>query len=159
MVKRVVVLCALSLLSGCGSGSSTSRVEVSGRILMDGQPLGGAEVTLFSDKNSGYGRTDAEGHFTLVRGIDPGDYKVVVSKMTEAAPVLVASAANEGLDAGQLQAIALATLNDTTRRIPNRPALPKQLIPANYSNPETTQLSLEITENGLKGTEFNLTSK
>ncbi len=85
----------LATLSGCGGGPSGPTLEmipVTGRVVMDGQPLAGATV-MFNPAgetkgNGGFGLTDAEGKFTITDyqqnpGCPPGDYGVTFSKITQ----------------------------------------------------------------------------
>jgi hypothetical protein len=75
-------LCVCSAFAlGCGG-----PVNVEGRVLMDGKPVGGAQV-LFIPVNGGQQAgdvTDDAGHFQLKNpqklGIVPGEYVVTVSK-------------------------------------------------------------------------------
>ncbi len=54
--------------SGCGGGaSSIEMANVSGVITLKGKPLADADVFFVSGKYEGYGRTDAEGRYSLVR--------------------------------------------------------------------------------------------
>ena len=82
------LIVAVSLLSGCGRGVSTA---VTGKVLLDNQPLPGASVQLLrTDTNSEGGMhsatTDAEGRFRFAESggsnnpIQPGSYVVLVSK-------------------------------------------------------------------------------
>lgn len=91
---KTFFLAAVSLLTvcslvGCGSGSPST---VTGKVLLDGQPLSGAQVQLLPKGNASGGMhaatTDAEGKFTIVEDgssnnpVQPGSYVVLVSKIT-----------------------------------------------------------------------------
>jgi hypothetical protein len=88
-----LVLASCALLSGCGGGNELGLVPVSGKILVDGQPLtnvpqGG--VSFFADQAKGNntmhiptGIIDAEGNYELItggeKGAPVGAYKVLVN--------------------------------------------------------------------------------
>ncbi|HET6424200.1 MAG TPA: carboxypeptidase-like regulatory domain-containing protein [Planctomycetaceae bacterium] len=92
-------LAAVSLLViaasfGCGSGVKPEVVPplevVSGKILLDGKPSPGINVTFFpmGKGNPSTGTTDAEGAYTLTYrngapGVPAGDYVVLLSKLTQ----------------------------------------------------------------------------
>lgn len=160
MKKYMLLPLSLMLLSGCGSSTQSSGVEVSGIVMMDGQPLDAADITFISDKSSGSGRTDASGKFSLIQPVPAGSYRVVVSRLDGATqPVMAAVGAAEGLDAGQLSAMAFSAANDPTRRKPARPVMPKQLVPPIFSDPQQTTLSIDIPEDGTESADFQLTSR
>lgn len=160
MKKYILMPLSLMLLAGCGSSTPSSGVEVSGIVTMDGQPLDAADITFISDKSSGSGRTDASGKFSLIQPVPAGSYRVVVSRLDGATqPVMAATGAAEGLDAGQLSAMAFSAANDPTRRKPARSIAPKQLVPSAFSDPQQTTLSIEIPEDGTESADFQLTSR
>ena len=85
----------LSFSAACwfaGCGGSGNQSEVTGKVLLDGQPLGGAQLQLLpkADVTLGMhsGSTDATGAFTIVEAassntpIRPGSYVVLVSKFS-----------------------------------------------------------------------------
>jgi len=160
MKKYVLMPLSLMLLAGCGSSTPSSGVEVSGIVMMDGQPLDAADITFISDKSSGSGRTDASGKFSLIQPVPAGSYRVVVSRLDGATqPVMAAAAgAAEGLDAGQLSAMAFSAANDPTRRKPASQTAPKQMVPPIFSDPQQTTLSIEIPQDGTESADFQLTS-
>lgn len=160
MKKYILMPLSLMLLAGCGSSTPSNGVEVSGMVMMDGQPLDAADITFISDKSSGSGRTDASGKFSLIQPVPAGSYRVVVSRLDGATqPVMAAAGAAEGLDAGQLSAMAFSAANDPTRRKPARPAAPKQVVPPIFSDPQQTTLSIDIPEDGTESADFQLTSR
>lgn len=89
-----------------------------------------------------------------MQGIDPGTYKVVISKMDgQAQP---AAALPEGLDPGQLEAIQAAEQMDS--KAPKvKP--PKELIPSDYSNADLTKLSFDVPADGTTTADFKITSQ
>jgi hypothetical protein len=140
-IRVLLALAGFGLMAGCGSGSG--ETEVSGVVLMDGQPLSGA-VVLFvpaeGTKGPGSrGATDAEGKFTLVnpqgvKGAIPGKYKVTVSKTNAREP-------KEG------EKMVITDARDI-----------QETLPAIYSNLEKTSLTATV-ESGGKPIELRLESK
>jgi hypothetical protein len=124
----------LSLLAGCGGGSVSGTVPVTGKVTYKGQPVEGATVAFHS--NSADGRvavatTGAGGVYELItldsKGALPGNYSVTVKK-TELPPELTRDVSME-------EAAAKA----------NEPLpMPKELLPAKYAAPGTTPLEFEV---------------
>lgn len=88
----VVPLAASSLwLAGCGGEpANPNLVPVAGTVTLDNQPLVDASITFIPVASTagqgGTGRTGPDGkyelmHFREGKGVDPGEYMVVVSKM------------------------------------------------------------------------------
>jgi hypothetical protein len=92
MKKPILRFCCVILLVLCGCGKDPNQpdlVPMSGKVLLDDQPLAGADITFIpvgGTKGSGStGRTDAEGVYKLTAirggsGAVPGEYRVVISK-------------------------------------------------------------------------------
>lgn len=81
--KLVIPIFALATLVGCGDGRPT-RVTVSGKVLIDGEPLPKGIIQFVSEgvRPAG-GKLDGDGSFTLScyeegDGIIPGSYQVTV---------------------------------------------------------------------------------
>lgn len=99
--KRAVVLGIILLpvlgLPGCGD-SGPEIVPVTGKILMNGEPVTNASVTFFATSGRpSYGTSDAEGKYTLeyshdVQGAIVGDHKVVITKSGIGPPPVEATA-------------------------------------------------------------------
>lgn len=77
-------LCALALvplmavLIGCGGGKKTASANVSGKVLLNGVPLPGGNLTLFGSAGGGYSDTlSADGDFRIV-DLPPGEYTAVI---------------------------------------------------------------------------------
>lgn len=140
LVWFAVILAVQTCLTGCGSAPekpefAKNLVPVTGTVTWEGGPLAGATVRYFAAANATSGETadaitDAEGKYTLLtqlanasiedrKGAVPGTYQVVVSK------IVMPDGSN--LPPGMTEADALAENA-------------KELIPAKYSNPETTIL-------------------
>jgi hypothetical protein len=133
-------------LSGCGEGTSQSdtAVPVTGTVTLDGKPLPGANLTfipLLADQGQGgVGSTDAAGkyevkHFRTGKGLEPGKYRVAVSKLVlqDGSPI----------PAGTTSAADLAT---------------KDALPPQFSDPNNTNLSADVASGG-KPIDFDLTSR
>lgn len=152
MHSRIVVRVAtLSLVVGTLLGCGKTRqgiptVEVSGKVTLDGQPLGGAEVRFVSEKHVGFAVTEADGTFTLIQGAQAGPNQISISKIDESKlpPNM------RGLSTADLQSIAQGR---------GLKALPGQVVPAKYSDPVTTTLSLDVPAEGTKSADFALSSK
>lgn len=150
VVSRALMLCLLMLATGCGSAESGRGVPISGTITFDGKPLEGATVTFMNDTFVGFGRTDAEGNYRLAQGALPGKNKVVISKIEGGAqPADVIEDPEAGMDAGQFEAAAMGTGVKV-------PTGPKDLIPADYSDPSKTKLTWDVPAGGETGVNFNI---
>lgn len=71
---------------GCGERGDANLVSVTGTVLYDGEPVEGASVVFRSDSSVASGMTDSSGRFELRTqgqgsGAEPGDYKVMVTKI------------------------------------------------------------------------------
>lgn len=113
-------------------------VHAGGLVLFQGQPLEGALVTFTNDElsASAFGRTDAQGRFTLTTfelgdGAVAGKHSVSVSKVQVANQVVDKSAAP-------------TWRNAHTSSQPQ----PRWLIPRRYGNPTTSGLTAQVPENG-----------
>lgn len=89
-------LVALAILVGCSSEDAgrPKRVQVTGKVIYQGQPVEGAHVT-FAPQGQGlspaFGTTDASGVFKLSTfgaddGAQPGSYAVTISKTITEGP-------------------------------------------------------------------------
>jgi hypothetical protein len=89
-MTRAIGLCLLAavapLVSGCGD-ERPERVEVSGQVLIDGQPLTVGNVKFIpTGSRPSSGKLDGEGKFTLTcydggDGVVPGKHRVQISAM------------------------------------------------------------------------------
>lgn len=145
-------LCLASL--GCGGKaaptSSIKKAPISGKVTLKGKPLADAEVYFFTEKFTGFAKTNADGQYILAQGAAIGQNKVFFSKMeggsTQASgkdPVM------ELNDPGQADAANLAASGMGKK-------LQKQLIPPEFSNEKTTKLTFDVIEGGAKDADFNL---
>ena len=75
----------LTLISVAGCGAATARVPVSGRVLVDGQPLTTGKIVVAPENDRpAFGTIDAEGRFTLTTEVEgdgcvTGSHRVAVS--------------------------------------------------------------------------------
>lgn len=150
------VFCAslIPVLSGCGESVAPGRgVPVSGTVTMGGKPLADADVMFTNETFVGVAKTDAEGRYRLVQGALPGNNRVSVSKYEGGQGPAPANPqpAGDGMDAGQQ---AAADMGWGAQK--NKTAGPKQLVPADYSNPSTTKLTYSVPPEGASGVDFNL---
>lgn len=153
-------LCLSLVALGCSGSSgpklptfSEDAVPVSGTVTMDGQPLADAAVTFLFDGTapkgfmSGSGKTDSSGKYALTSGAKPGvpagRYRVSISKLAtkDGTPFREDPAA--GIDLEQ------ARISGQIRE-----GVPKQ-----YSDPEKTTLSAQITTTQSEPVNFTLKSK
>ena len=147
---RLILLAPAVCLLGCGDSVDPGRgVPVSGTVTMDGKPLEGASVSFLNETFTGYGRTDAQGKYRLVQGALPGKNKVVISKVEGGAAPAAMTDAESGMDAGQFEAAAMGSGEAGIEP-------PKDLVPAEYSNPASTKLTFEVPGAGADGVDFNI---
>lgn len=107
----------LSLISGCSGDQRPERVKVSGRVLLDGQPLETGTIQILPENaRPSYGVLGADGRFVLscfddADGCVVGTHKAVV--------------------------VADEEVDNSTRR---------WLAPPKYANPATSGLEIQISE-------------
>ena len=153
-LSRIRLLAALLLLvTGCGSDvDGPPRVPVAGTVNLDGQPLDGAEVSLYADGEARVATTDQDGYFQIAGGAQVLKYTVVISKFDGTGNV--ALDAGSGMDSGQIQAMQMA---DGTGKTAAKIA--KQLVPEKYSSRDKSELTLVVPLEGTQSADFALTSK
>lgn len=136
MRLRLLFLGLVIAACGCGGGSRT--VPVSGQVKLDGRPLADAQVTFRPDSKelnpgpASYGKTDADGRFTLRTMDDRGGAVVGPHKVRVSIPVKVPGG-NE-----------------------DAPSVDK--LPAKYSG-EDSVLRVTVPEGGTKDANIDLSSK
>jgi hypothetical protein len=146
-------LCMLFVF-GCGGKpelpkGTVKKAPVSGTV-MGGKPLADAEVFFFTDKFTGYGKTNADGKYLLAQGAAIGPNKVYISKMEGGSAAKPPNDPTLALDDPAQTEIANQSLTGTKKKGP------KQLIPAEYSDEKTTKLNVDVPEKGVKDADFNL---
>jgi len=139
----------LVLVSGCGGESQPElprTVPVSGKVVLNGEPLASAAVQFLSIGNTagsdGRGTTDESGTYQLKQvggatGVPPGEYKVVVSQLALAGgkPIQTGPDAPPPIEQGAMESL-----------------------PAKYSSPVETTLTASVPAGG--GTlDFELKTK
>lgn len=145
----------LVLVLGCGGGEklpkgAVKKATVAGTVTLGGKPLADAEVYFYTEKFTGFGKTNAEGKYLLAQGAAIGANKVYISKL-------------EGGSAAKPQNDPTLALNDPTQtEIASQSQSgkgakgPKQLVPGEYNNEKTTKLTFDVLEGGNKNADFNL---
>jgi hypothetical protein len=144
-VAAVFVIVLLTSVGGCGRGNRPATTPVTLAITYQGKPVEGATVTLLPESASvpeATGITDRSGvakprTFPEVSGVVPGSYKVLVRK-TEA---------EGGVPEGQ-------SLDDLP---PAQGPTFRELLPAKYASPSTTELKLTVPARGSVSEKFELT--
>ena len=125
--------------------SATNDPTPSGGEPVRGEPVGGAMISFVGDKETrpATAVSKPDGTFELQTqgspGAFPGSYKVVVIKSEEGAAAVDPGFSPDGQDLSMEQAAAAA-------RKP--PPKVKELLPAQYSSPQTTPLSVEVKSSG-----------
>ena len=137
-------------LSGCGGGDSAEMADVSGVITLKGKPLADADVFFVSGKYEGYGRTDEQGRYSLVRGAPVGDCKVYITKTEIKKNVGAIDLNMEGMDEEQVRAMQAeqGSVGDSGKE--------KPLLPPEFTDPKKTKLSFEVPAGGTDKADFKL---
>jgi hypothetical protein len=134
------------VLSGCGDADGPRMADVAGTITFGGEPLAGAEVHFVSGEVEGYGRTNAEGSYTLVRGAPVGKCSVYITKAPDTKFAQSIDITIEGMDAGQVEAM--------TASAAGRDMSP--LLPLEYSDPSQSKLTFDVPDGGAGDADFKL---
>lgn len=147
----VWVIACVMVLAGCGKGKKGPTFDltpVAGTITLDGKPLADAEVGfhLQGTAPTGYygsgARTDAGGKYELrtgdALGAVPGNYKVVVSRLTapDGGPIVL----QEGIDLEQLKMQGQV----------------KESVPPIYADLSKTELTTMVEKGKVDGYNFDL---
>jgi hypothetical protein len=154
-MSRLICVAAL-LMSGCGgdSGVAVVTAPVSGKVTMNGQPLEGATVNFVTDNYSSSGITKADGTYSLPTGAAIGENRVFITKFV--APEGFSDDPEDGLDAGQVDAANIDPLDGDG---PSAVEVDKgEKIPAEFSNPDQSKLTIPVPEAGNSNANFALTS-
>jgi hypothetical protein len=152
------VLCMVASLPGCSNEDEWTRqqpatVVADGVVTLDGKPVDGASIILSPIEPSQHAAsalTDSNGRFSLAAfpnkpGAVPGNYKVRVAKTIEVAaePIKV----DLGEDA------AHAATDE-----PGESVTWKNVLPEKYSNPETSEIFVEVPADGVSDLKIELTT-
>lgn len=144
-MRRICVLSVL-VLFGCGGVDGPQMADVGGTITLEGKPLIEAEVHFLSGDFEGYGRTNAEGRYSLVRGAPVGECTVYITKSPNAAFAQSLDMSIEGMDPEQIEAMtASATGRDNAA-----------LLPPEYSDPNQSKLTFVVPDDGVNDADFKL---
>ena len=149
------------LLVAGGVVGSSSTVPVEGVVTLDGQPLEGAAGELRTGGRAARRRaqTDAAGKFSLTtaaegKGVEPGKYKVGVSKMEKSIPWSPVPAVPPARSPdGQVLCFPVRPSRGRGLRL-----MPKLLVPAKYVNPNTSEITV-VVEKGMAPVQIELKSK
>jgi hypothetical protein len=136
----LVQIAAVSFLVLTGCGPSTDRLEISGKVLLDGAPLDGGSIrftSLESEQLLVSGAMVQDGEFSIARekGLRPGMYHLEISAPDQGASLVIAGEA-PGL-----------------RGIPVAP----ERIPSEYN--VNSQQKIEVTISGDNHFVFDIVSK
>lgn len=157
--KRVVTIGVSLLLLGCGGGGGgenlPATVDASGVVLLDGTPVEGASVVFVPVAPGTYpafASTDSRGGFSLKAfeaktGAVPGSYQVQLSKTVEIKAGGGPAPAPAGEDAEH-------AAND-----PSAGLQWKNSLPAKYASSATSEIKIDIPENGRSDIKIELVSK
>src|SRR5687768_1036353 len=116
---------ALLLLGGCGGGDRLPTADVRGRVLIDDNPLAGAQVTFTPEQGrAATAKTESDGSYEL------GTYGT-----------------GDGAIVGH-HSVTVVAREAGVEDSPGAPAMVRpgrSLIPAAYSNPATSQLEFNVS--------------
>lgn len=129
-------LCIAASL-GCGGKKELGKGKpVTGTVLYHDQPVADCTVTFIAPFYSAFGMTDARGRFELStaqgENVPLGDYQVTVVKTEDLSPP---------------EAAPDAVYQPRDANAPPPPE-PKDLLPAKYKEPGTSQLTATVSEAG-----------
>jgi hypothetical protein len=143
----------MALIAGCtGSGSSDlpKTYPVSGVVTHEGKPVDGATVTFLPMEGTGssIGLTDANGKYALSTfnpsdGAPAGQYKVSVVKWQGGAPP---PAPTGQIAPGEIDEATYAPPKETPGGGAAATTGPKNLLPAQYSNADSSGLRATVAE-------------
>jgi hypothetical protein len=147
------VLAALLLLAGSGCGSGRPKLyKVTGKVTLDGQPLGGAVVQFMpADPASGLemarGTTGADGVYNLTTyntndGAMEGDYRILVTKSVKTEGGAGGGGPMDGKNMAEMMAKNMKEAFQGKNR--GQPKMETE-IHKNYSDFENTPLRAKVT--------------
>jgi hypothetical protein len=145
-MSRAALLAALSLiaLSGCGgTKAGPATVEVTGTVTLDEAPVEAASVLFSPDTGSDDGRlasqatTDRDGRFNLTTHVGGGKFK-------------------SGITPGKY-VVTITKLDTAAAK--NTFSRPKNLLPPNYADPKSSQLTATVVTGRANDFQFPLRTK
>jgi hypothetical protein len=154
MIRPFAIASCWCLLAGCGGGAelpkgTVKKAPVSGTVTLKGTPLADAEVYFYTEKFTGFGKTDEDGKFSLAQGAAVGTNKVYISKLEGGAVAASTTDPTLALDDPTQTEIASQSQAANKRQ-------PKQLVPPEFSSQATTKLTFDVPDGGEKAADFNL---
>lgn len=141
---KILVICCLVSLAGCGRKGTVQRVAVDGQILFGGQPLKSGRILFIptdGTKGPAAVASVSEGKFQFTSRTGP-----VVGKNK----VEIESTINPGFALDDEQSFAKAV----EEKGDQGPVLPKQEIPAKYNR--NSKLMVEVSRSGERTLQFEL---
>jgi hypothetical protein len=127
----------------CSRNDRPRVAPVQGRVLFNGEPVAGADVTFICEGAPRFsaGKTDEQGNFTLST-FGPGDGAILgVNKVT----VTKSAGPGEGLGGDLPDPEAYFRAIDEMERA-EEAGEPTSELPARYADPKTSDLSVTVTE-------------
>ena len=147
-ISSCLMAVVLFAMTGC-----ENRTQVTGTVLMDGQPVADAAVSFHGEGPASVGTTDSEGKFVLkFKGEDlipPGSYNVSIMKFERDA-----AAEGKTMEAGAGAAAGVPLPGFLTGGPMKQP---KNLLPKKYQDPKSSGLTAEV-KRGMDPLEFTLTN-
>lgn len=141
-MRRLICSALLLSLVGCGGGvaDAPKLAEVKGTVTYNGNPVAGANVTFMVEKKPiSVGTTDASGKFMMTtggrKGAPVGSAKVGIVKASKQA-----SAATPDMKPDDMRKMQMEQMGKSK-------TAEKPEIPLKYSNPATSNLTAEVSEN------------
>ena len=131
-----------------GLKSSVKKAPVTGIVMMNGEPLADAEVFFYTERFTGFGKTDSEGKYKLFEGAAIGPNTVFFSKLKHDR-----AAHSEPAFPSLLNDPMQAEIAEKTRNpVPRRP--PEQLVPQEYTSETTSDLTIDVPAHGATDADF-----
>lgn len=145
-LSALIAACCTTMV-GCG-GSGLGTVPVSGKVLVDGQPMEGVVVVFNPDDPEGRaasGTTDANGEYKLTTetngdGALPGSYKIQVTKYEGGQPDVPDTT-------GMTEEEAMDAMYAARDKAGDEPPA-KNLIADRFGNSAGSGLNYQVTESG-----------
>jgi hypothetical protein len=151
---------SIPALSGCSGGNAGT---VSGKVTLNGQPLQGGRLKLYSSPSADPYPISVgnDGTFSTV-GVPPGEYKVTVESVTVANPMAGPGAAPPGMMTPEMEEMMRqgrekAKAEGKEYPMPGIGGGNAVTIPQQYTNPNTTTFSWTVTKGKNEPKEFAMT--